>query len=165
MAEHAEPTTPPAEITEWLVDGYNAMHAVLLGGADRAAFWTAARREELISRIERFSGLRGPGAPGAVPTPDRDSTTRVTVVFDGRRPRPAGADAQTIAQRFEPSADDWIVRRVRGAETPGALGVVTSDRQVAGRCQHAGARVVSPRQFLAWCRPAVRPEGPDAPDE
>ncbi|MCC6640845.1 MAG: NYN domain-containing protein, partial [Deltaproteobacteria bacterium] len=52
---------------------------------------------------------------------------------------------------FAPSADDWLVRRVRTAEAPERIAVVTGDRQVQGRVRHAGGRIVSPRAFLARC--------------
>jgi rRNA-processing protein FCF1 len=52
---------------------------------------------------------------------------------------------------FAPSADDWLLQAVRDAEEPSALVVVTADRQLADRIRHRGARIVSPRTFLARC--------------
>lgn len=140
------PTTrpPPSElprVSTWLVDGYNALHAVVLGGEPREAWWRDDARRRLIDRIAGFEG---------------DDAT-VWIVFDGRRPAGLDASAGTpsrIRIEFAPSADDWIVARTRRAEIPADLGVVTADRRVAGRCRHAGAVVVSPREFLAHCRAA-----------
>jgi predicted RNA-binding protein with PIN domain len=128
----------PSEISLWLVDGYNVLHTVLLGGEDREDFWKSERRDALRARIE---GL-----------PDLDVVKRrVVIVFDGGRPSEAVTPTPVVAVRFEPCADDWIVQQARRASRPDQIGVVTSDRQVAGRCQHAGARVVAPKQFVAWC--------------
>lgn len=158
------PTPPhgpnePHEI--WLVDGFNVLHSGLLGGRDRANWWTEPRRRELLARADRFDGLAGGRA-------------QLWVVFDGDRdPDPQPADAAgddppsdaaggaptgtrtaapaAVRRVFAPSADAWLVDRVRRAEQPERHTVVTADRQVAGRVRARGARVVSPRAFLARC--------------
>lgn len=165
----AEPSLPRG--FTWLVDGYNALHACLLSGSGRQRWWTAESRELLLARGRCFG----------------DVEAEIWVVFDGGResqqtdePPPAhepdaegGARNPSPAARrlhapaavhvvFTPSADDWITRRVRRAERPGQIAVVTGDRQVAGRCAHRGARVVGPRAFLASCRQAAPPP-PDSP--
>ncbi len=140
------PHPPPDEVSLWLVDGYNVLHTVLLGGEDRTAFWTSTRREALLARVAGLVGLDA-------------AKRRVVVVFDGARPHPDQTDdanagtphGAALTHRFEPSADAWIVQAARRSERPAEIGVVTSDRQVAGRCRHAGAHVVAPSQFLAWC--------------
>jgi hypothetical protein len=53
---------------------------------------------------------------------------------------------------FAPSADDWLVDRVRRDAAPERLVVVTADRSLAGRVRHHGARVMSPGEFLGRCR-------------
>jgi len=143
----------------WLVDGYNVLHACLLSGTDRSRWWQAESRERVLSLAEQL------GEPEA----------EIWVVFDG-----TGESQETYAPRpelesdresgrggradvtpavhivFAPSADDWITRRVRGAEKPDRIAVVTSDRQLAGRTAHRGARVVRPRAFLELCGEAGR---------
>ena len=70
-------------------------------------------------------------------------------------PRPARPSAELASQRprvvFAPSADDWLLAAVRDGGRPGAVVVVTADRQLADTARHRGARVVSPRAFLARC--------------
>jgi predicted RNA-binding protein with PIN domain len=124
------------EPTIWLVDGYNVLHAAVLGGKDRSQWWTGSRRRELLERVSGF---------------DADADAEVWIVFDG--PDDSGADAEPPGPRcvFAASADDWLVDRVRRAEDPTAIAVVTADRQVAGRARGRGARIVSPKDFLARC--------------
>jgi predicted RNA-binding protein with PIN domain len=140
--ERRAPAHSPGPAT-WLVDGFNVLHAAVLHGRDRAEWWTAARRAEILELARRFD----------------DAGVEIWVVFDGPRageaahpdevaPAPGG-----VHVRFAPSADDWLVERVRSTPDPSGLAVVTADRQVAGRVRHHGARVVTPREFLARCRP------------
>jgi len=137
----------------WLIDGYNVLHTVLLGGQPRTGSggWGQAGRSRLLERVRGFEGLD----PGSGDRPEADSGREdrpgtVWVVFDGRRPSPddAGANPRVV---FAPSADGWIVRRVRSSSRPSALVVVSADRQLAGRCRHAGASVLSPRDFIGRC--------------
>ncbi len=127
----------PSDPAVWLVDGFNVLHAVVLGGRDRRGFWRAAERQRLIDRVRGFDA----------------KASEVWVVFDG--PRPADEAEPDPDDRvhvvFAPSADEWLLRRVRGAEEPGAVAVVTRDRKLAGRSRHRGARVVEPRDFLRRC--------------
>jgi len=166
----------------WLVDGFNALHTVILGGEARREWWREPERQRLIERVRAFS------RPGA----------EIWVVFDGDRTPPpngagdggndrgnkdekydeddendeddegdAGDAAETSASPatsatsprlevvFAPSADDWLVRRVRQADAAGRLAVVTADRKVAARCRHAGSAVIAPRDFLAHCGPQI----------
>jgi hypothetical protein len=126
---------PPAPRL-WLVDGFNVLHAGVLRGRDRAEWWTEPRREQLLSLAERFD----------------DAEAEIWVVFDGRGPeRPAEAPERRVRQVFAPSADDWLLAKVRATEAPAELAVVTADRAVAARARHRGAQVVSPRAFLARC--------------
>jgi predicted RNA-binding protein with PIN domain len=118
----------------WLVDGYNVLHAGVLGGRDRAQWWTEARRRELVERVAGFA---------------RDA--EVWIVFDGADERGSEADPPGPRCVFSASADDWLVERVRSAEDPSAIAVVTGDRQVAERSRGSGARVVSPKEFLERC--------------
>lgn len=116
----------------WLVDGYNVLHAAVLGGQDRSQWWTGSRRRELFERVSGFDA-------------------EVWIVFDGPDDSAAPADPGGPHCVFADSADDWLVDRVRRAEDPTEIAVVTADRQVAGRARGKGARVVSPKDFLARC--------------
>jgi hypothetical protein len=142
------PTTYPRPVVEdrseapstWLLDGFNVLHAGLLGGRDRAEWWTERRRNELLALVSRFE----------------DPRAEIWVVFDGPRPEaPGKADEGGSAPRLEcvfaPSADEWLLARVKEAEDPRRVGVVTCDRKVADRARHRGARVYSPRAFLDRC--------------
>jgi|GEM_PF-745969 len=119
----------------WLVDGFNVLHAGLLGGRDRSHWWTEHNRRELLDRVERFE----------------DADAELWIVFDGSHPDPATDGSTRSRCVFAPSADTWLVDRVRAAAQPARVAVVTADRQVAGRARSRGAKVVSPRAFLARC--------------
>ena len=145
--------TPDADpaIGLWLVDGFNVLHAGVLGGRDRSQWWTEPRRAELITLVERFE----------------DPKVEIRVVFDGPRPvdgvrplepGPAGS-ASRVLPVFAPSADEWLVAAVRADPAPERITVVTADRKLAGRVRHRGAAIVSPWSFLARCR-----GGCDRPD-
>ena len=128
--------TPP-EPSLWLVDGFNVLHAGVLHGRDRAQWWTEPRREQLVALAERFD----------------DAEAEVWIVFDGRGPEAPGEEpASRVRRIFAPSADDWLLAKVRASQAPACLAVVTADRAVAGRARHRGAQVVSPRSFLARCQ-------------
>ena len=135
----------PAAAT-WLVDGYNVLHTVLLGGRDRTQWWREECRREVTLRAARLE----------------DEGALVVVVFDGDLPGSDDApDSNRLRVVFAPSADDWLVAAVRAAERPEEIGVVTADRKVAGRCRHKGAHVVHPRDFLAWCPSPTEPGAQD----
>jgi predicted RNA-binding protein with PIN domain len=123
----------------WLVDGFNVLHAGVLRGNDRQGWWREEMRARLLARVAGFE----------------DEAAELWVVFDGRGPL---ADAELRSARprvvFAPSADEWLLAEVREAEDPSTIVVVTADRQLADRARHRGARVVSPRAFLARCGPA-----------
>jgi predicted RNA-binding protein with PIN domain len=123
----------------WLIDGYNVLHAGVLRGRDRAGWWTAPMQARVIERVERFER----------------ADAELCVVFDASRrdadravdPAPDSA----VPVVFAPSADEWLVRRVKAAADPTRIAVVTADRKLADRARHHGARVVSPREFLSRC--------------
>jgi hypothetical protein len=128
----------------WLVDGFNALHVAVLRGRPRAGWWTREGRELLLARVRGFE----------------DRSAEVWVVFDGPHPL-AGAEGEASAEgprvAFAASADAWLLQRVRGAQ-PGEVAVVTADRPLAARARARGARVVSPRDFLARCAAPSRDE-------
>jgi len=125
----------PAEPSIWLLDGFNVLHAGPLGGRDRSEWWTGPRRDELLELAARFD----------------DRSAEVWVVFDGPREADARDDLRGPHSVFAPSADAWLLERVRAAEDPSRIAVVTADRKVADRARHRGARVYAPRDFLARC--------------
>lgn len=138
--EPMEPTRAPRDEPEiWLIDGFNVLHAGVLTGRDRAGWWRAASQTRLLQRVACFDA----------------TDAELWVVFDAAHEHSERCEALPASSRtklvFAPSADDWLVRRVRQASEPERLAVVTGDRQVQGRVRHAGARVVSPRAFLARC--------------
>lgn len=135
--DEPSPSDPPRV---WLVDGYNVLHAGVLRGRDRREWWSAATQARLLAVVETFD----------------DPDAEIWVVFDdarsgfGERCAVPGEGCR-VRVAFAPSADDWLVKCVRGAERPDQFAVVTADRQVQGRTRHRGARVVSPLVFLARC--------------
>ena len=153
--EPEPPALPSARL--WLVDGYNALHTRVFraepeedevgreagaeaGGETRddvSSWWRGSMRERLVTLA------------GGFPDPDAE----IWIVFDGPRPadRTQRADRPCIHVEFAPSADEWIVKRVRSAPDPTRIAVVTRDRKVADRCRHRGAQVVWPLAFLEQC--------------
>lgn len=135
-----EAAPEPLAPRRWLVDGFNVLHAGVLQGRDRRNWWTAAVQARLIAIVATFD----------------DTAAELWVVFDDARSGAGArcsvpAEASRVRVAHAPSADDWIVREVRTASAPGAIAVVTADRQVRDRCRHRGAQVVSPLVFLARC--------------
>jgi predicted RNA-binding protein with PIN domain len=137
------PPEEPATASIWLVDGFNVLHAGLLRGRDRGRWWQASERHRLVELARRFD----------------DPEAQVWVVFDGPHPpeEPEEAEAsgepgkQRVQVVFAPTADEWLLARLRAAPSPDRIVVVTRDRRLADRCRHRGARVASPREFLAHC--------------
>ena len=129
-------TALPMSEERWLVDGFNVLHAGVLRGNDRRGWWREEARARLLARVAGFE----------------DGAAEVWVVFDGRGPA-AAAEAASLRPHvvFAPSADDWLLAAVRETPDPGSVVVVTADRQLADRARQRGARVVSPRAFLARC--------------
>jgi predicted RNA-binding protein with PIN domain len=123
-----------SEAKIWLVDGYNVLHAAVLRGRDRSQWWTGERRRELLERVSGF-----------------DTDAEIWIVFDGPDDPGAAADSPGLHCVFAASADDWLVDRVRKAEDPSEIAVVTADRQVAGRARGKGAQIISPKDFIARC--------------
>jgi len=125
----------PGEPSLWLIDGFNVVQRSLLGGRDRAEWWTAPRRAELMSRAARFDD------PGA----------EIWVIFDGPAPTAQQLECANPRQVFADSADEWLVTRVRDSDDPSQIAVVTADRRLAGRARGRGARIISPNEFLERC--------------
>lgn len=132
-----------------LVDGFNVLHAVLLGEDRAGAWWRSELRARLLDRVSAW----------------RSNGDEIWVAFDGARPAtsvwaepvampngdPGTQTGPTVHVVFVESADDWIVRRARRAEEPGRLVVVSADRKVAGRSRSAGCEIMTPWAFIARC--------------
>ena len=119
----------------WLIDGFNVVSVGLLRGEDRRAWWRARQRDALLARAARFD----------------DPAAELWVVFDGATSEGDRLDGPGPRTVFAPSADDWLVRRLRSEEDPARVAVVTADRRLAGRVRHHGGRVVTPGEFLSRC--------------
>ena len=154
-----------AETSHWLLDGYNVLHAALLPGELRSQtpWWNREGRQRLIRRVFLFDALRDvlrDDIQGISGRPDdrtlKDATTPsspiIWIVFDGERPTPESEDQHPLVRViFAPSADDYLVSKSRRADPDQSIFVVSSDKRVVGRCAHAGAQIVKPRDFLARC--------------
>lgn len=147
----------------WLVDGYNVLHCAPFrkqtGGPDappgdprtnQKPFWSGSMRERLVAVAGGF--------------PDRDA--EIWLVFDGSHApeTPVRGTEPRLIIEFAPSADDWIVRRVRDAEDTDEIAVVSGDRRLTGKTRHRGAAVVSPRHFLQHCFAGGQTRGVDPGD-
>ena len=145
VASLARSYTPHSMNDErWLVDGFNVLHAGVLRGNDRRGWWREEMRARVIERVAAFE----------------DAAAELWVVFDGPGP---GGDAERDSRRprvvFAPSADEWLLEAVRETPDPASVVIVTADRQLADRARHRGARIVSPRAFLARCEARSEPNG------
>lgn len=122
----------------WLIDGFNVVQVALLAGRDRSTWWTSPHRAELARRAQSFAARHAPGA-------------ELWIVFDGERAAEEGDGP--VRSLFAPSADAWVLARVRAASEPQRVRVVTADRRLAARVRRHGAQVVSPAEFLGGCGP------------
>jgi predicted RNA-binding protein with PIN domain len=121
------------------------LHAHLLVGRDRRDWRSAARRQLVVAQAARLSA-RG---------------ERVCVVFDGRPPagEPQTPPDAPLRVVFAPDADAWILAELDLAPDPRAIAVVSADREIKRGARRRGARVVSPRDWLARCAAAEREIG------
>ncbi len=120
------------------IDGHNALFALGLRGTDH----DACRRALLVRVRARFPRavvyFDGRGAPRDLPRVYRQEGVKVTYCKDAE-------------------ADHEILEDVRHEQHPQRVLVVTNDRELAGRCRRAGARVTSVREALGEV------EGDDVP--
>ncbi len=118
----------------WYFDGYNVLHAVLLGRERDVAWWHRDFQRRVVVWAEFVAGCAPVhGSP-------------VTVVFDAERPLGESETVSSahIAVVYAPSADDWIVESCR--RKPGA-NVVSADRALGDRVRATGGRVYKPWDF------------------
>jgi predicted RNA-binding protein with PIN domain len=117
----------------WLVDGMNVI------GSRPDGWWRDRRRAQarLARDLAAWAARSG---------------EQVKVVFDGAPHSIADAGGVGVAfaaRRGRNAADDDIVALVQAADDPGAIRVVTSDRELAQRVRAAGAHVVGPQELRA----------------
>jgi len=116
-------------VTWVLIDGHNALAALGIRGRTHEE-----ARGVLLRRVA--------------------ASGRAAIVFFDARNAPPGVPSSTREYgvhvrycRFR-EADAAIIEAVRGADEPGALVVVTNDREVAGRCAQLGARASGVEAFF-----------------
>jgi hypothetical protein len=141
-----DPSPPRPSV--WLVDGFNVLHVAVLHGPERGEWWKESTRARLVELARCF----------------REHDTELWIVFDGSRPLvEAGGenpDAPVVRVVFAPSADEWLLARLRTSREPERMALVTADRKLASRARQRGAQVIAPHAFLALCNP---PSSADAP--
>ena len=130
-----------------LVDGFNVLHATLLGKEREEGWWGRASRERLLRRISAW-----PSGPD-----------EIWVAFDGTQPAwsvraepiaiPETTRSKTaiVHSVFVESADDWIVRRARRTSRPESTIVVSGDHKVTGRARSAGCEIWTPWTLISRC--------------
>jgi len=139
----------------WLVDGYNVLHAGLLG-RDRTEWWTAERRNQLLDiaagldivNAEIWLVFDGPYSEKKEPEKKESEEGKPEKEICGGDATPP----PHVHRVFAPSADDWLLERLKAEPNPSLTAIVTADRKVADRARHRGAVIVHPRVFLERCR-------------
>lgn len=119
---------------ETVIDGYNLIHK--LRKVERAEAM-AAMRERLEAMLARYR---------------QKSRRHVTVVYDGGggpRPHSSRGSVEVIYSGNNKSADRWIIDHVRSVEPrPGAMLVVTSDREIRRHATAWGAQCIDSETFI-----------------
>lgn len=135
---HRAAVLDPNSVDAWFVDGFNALHACLLKGKERQAWWRADAQARVAEWLEAFARERS-----------------VLLVFDAARSdsERCSNDGFSATLCFAPDADAEIVQRVQQS-APARVCVVTADRSLADRCRALGARVLRPWAFESLLRDA-----------
>jgi len=112
-----------------LIDGHNALYALKIQGVSHAA-----QRSALLRFVVEL-------------------TPRAVVYFDARDAPQGGLDSTrehgvNVVYCRTREADAAILEAVRGADEPGALVVVSNDREVRGRAKQLGAQVARVNEFF-----------------
>jgi predicted RNA-binding protein with PIN domain len=116
----------------FLVDGFNVLHAVVLSGRERSAWWGAHEQGRVVELAERFDG-------------------EVCVVFDERGSERI-ARSERVDVEFAPNADDYIVERCGQLRGLRQVVVVSADRSLGDRSLQRGASRLSPWKFAERCQ-------------
>lgn len=140
-----------------MVDGYNVLHAVLLGterreraheGSDlevcELEWWAPSYQRRVVLWAESlFRSLRVNHPKTGVVDCSNANAPRVTVVFDARGPTVAHeVSSELVNLVYTPNADDFIVDVCRRE----VVTVVTADRSLTNRAAVHGAKSVKPWQ-------------------
>lgn len=117
----------------WYFDGYNVLHAVLLGPTRDVEWWRREYQEQVVAWVEHRRGRPPVGS------------ARTTVVFDSTK---ALVEAERVTSNeltvvYTPSADEWILESCRVASSAERW-VVSADRSLGDRARALGARVIKP---------------------
>jgi predicted RNA-binding protein with PIN domain len=130
----------------YLIDGYNFLHAVVLKGRERAAWWSPENQARAVARVAGLVSGEG---------------VETWVVFDRRGPADAEAGAafvepeEGLQVHHAPDADDYIVAWCAELSALRDVIVVSADRSLVDRARYRGARRLSPWAFV---RPDARAE-------
>lgn len=129
------------EDTTWYFDGYNVLHALLLGRERDVSWWHRAYQERVIAHVEAWLHVKEYPA------------TEVTVVFDSHRFLTDSERVQSLHLNvvYAPSADEWLVDTCNAARQTNPC-FVTADRSLGDRLKARGARVVRPWDVLPSSR-------------
>lgn len=127
----------------WLVDGFNYLHAVVLGSKKVERWWGEEHRERVVADLKNII-KRGRSF----------EKKQVRILFDGdsesKEPLECGS---SVVVEFHADADASIVEAcVRARLTGISTLVVSADRSLGDRCRATGARVLKP-----WQLPEPRP--------
>lgn len=126
---------PKTSNVPWYFDGYNTLHAVLLGRERDVPWWHRDYQLRVVTWVESlYEQSPIDGAP-------------VTVVFDAGRPLSDSetVNSPTVSVVYAPSADEWIVATCRRNR----VRVVSADRSLTDRAKALGAQIFKPWAFEA----------------
>ncbi len=142
----------------YLVDGHN-----LMGQIPGLTLANPEDRQRLVQRLCSFARARG---------------CRITIIFDGEPPKGWRSDAALGDVRARHpgrgrSADEVILDAIHRSSAPADITLVTSDRSLAEKARHLGARGIPGTRFLRMMGEVARGEagaaeekpGPPAQDE
>ncbi|MBF0586091.1 NYN domain-containing protein [Prosthecochloris sp. N3] len=121
-------------LREFLIDGYNLLHALKLNQNDLTL---EQQREQLETRLLEVQNV---------------SRQRITVVYDGQGRQSPRTEQGAITRVFTPSritADDWIMDYIgsRGGNA-GLFTVVSSDRMITSHAKAYGAARMTSQRFI-----------------
>jgi predicted RNA-binding protein with PIN domain len=122
----------------WYFDGYNVLHAVLLGRTRDVDWWRREYQQQVVAWVEHLQGRPPLGSAST------------TVVFDSMKalPETERVSSGKLTVVYTPNADDWILESCR-LDSRTERWVVTGDRALGDRLKASGVRVLKPWQLDA----------------
>jgi predicted RNA-binding protein with PIN domain len=123
--------------TEYIVDGYNVLHALFRGAEKEEIF---ARRDWLADRLASFAAVQG---------------ARAVLVFDGTGPSSTsstpfkGAPVEVVFAGGRFTADTLIARRIAVRPADVQVVVVSADQEVQRTASRAGVSRMTPLELAA----------------